>query len=267
MEYSIKDIIRDRRSVRTYSGEPLRSEDRSKLEEFINSLESPFGVPVEFRFLEGKKYGLTSPVLVGADLYLGAKVPRAEKSEIAFGYDFEKVVLYAQSLGIGTVWIAGTMNRPAFEKAMEVKENEVMHAITPIGYTADKMSVRESVMRRGVKADERLPFETLFFRESFSSPLTQDDAGKLLDALMMVRLAPSAVNKQPWRVVVCGDTVHFYKKGSRGMAEIQKVDIGIAIAHLVLTLSESGVSGEFVDCDPKLEHGDDTEYIISYVIG
>ena len=51
--------------------------------------------------------------------------------------------------------------------------------------------------------------------------------------LETVRLAPSAANRQPWRVVCTADGVHFYKKGSRGMDaggwDIQKVDMGIAL--------------------------------------
>ena len=41
------------------------------------------------------------------------------------------------------------------------------------------------------------------------------------------RLAPSAVNSQPWYFTHHGDTIHMYcsKKGSR-------LDIGIALAHL-----------------------------------
>ena len=52
METSVKDIIRQRKSVRTFSGETLRSEDRQELDEFLKALDNPFGIPVEFRFLE-----------------------------------------------------------------------------------------------------------------------------------------------------------------------------------------------------------------------
>ncbi|MCH5344185.1 MAG: nitroreductase [Acetatifactor sp.] len=269
MEYSAKSVIRKRRSVRTYSGETLREEDRLKLEEYIKTLKNPFDVQIEFRFLDAKQYGLSSPVILGTDLYLGAKVPHVPNSEIAFGYDFEQFVLYAWSLGIGTVWLAGTLNRSAFEKAMEVKDTEYMPAVTPIGYPAEKMSVRESLMRKGVKADERLPFETLFFKDSFSAPLTADDAGRFREALEMVRLAPSAVNKQPWRAVVCGDTVHFYEKKTKALSQnatsdLQKVDVGIALLHFALTIEEDGMKGRFLADDPKLKQEEDVGYIISY---
>jgi len=82
-----------------------------------------------------------------------------------------------------------------------LKEDEVMPAVTPIGYAADKRSIRESMMRKGMKSDSRLPFEELFFHGSFQNPLNESDAGIWQLPLEMVRLAPSATNKQPWRVV------------------------------------------------------------------
>lgn len=46
-------------------------------------------------------------------------------TSLAFGYSFESFMLYAQSLGFGTAWFGGTMNRPAVGNAMELGENPV----------------------------------------------------------------------------------------------------------------------------------------------
>lgn len=269
MENSMKDVIRNRKSVRTFDGEALRTEDRQKLEEYVKTLENPFGIPVEFRFLDAKEHDLSSPVVVGTDLYVAAKMNRAAQSEIAFGYSFEKFCLYAASIGVGTVMLAATISRKTFEKAMEVKENEVMPVASPIGYPAEKRSVRETMMRKGMKADERLPFDTLFFEGDFSQDLPQERAGQFRDALEMVRLAPSATNKQPWRAVVCGDKVHFYEKktmADNSIGDIQKVDVGIALAHFELALTEDGIDGCFATEDPGLKTDDSTEYIVTYEV-
>lgn len=267
MEKSIKDIIRARRSVRTFEEESILSEDvKQKITEFIAAIDNPFGVSIEFRLFNADEHDLKSTVIVGADYYVAAKVARVPQFEIAFGYSFEKFCLFAESIGLGTVMLAATISRSTFEKAMELKDNEVMPLASPIGYTCSKMSLRERIMRKTISADKRLPFETLFFNGSFDKPLSEDDAGKVKDALNMVRLAPSAVNKQPWRAVVCNDMVHFYEKRNSGMenelGDIQKVDMGIALAHFHLTAKEDGLNGEFVAKNPKLS--DDLEYIISY---
>ena len=271
MDHSVKDIIRRRKSVRTFSGAALRKEDRQKLEQYLETLDNPFDVPVEFRFLDAKEHKLSSPVIVGTDLYIAAKVSRVPQSEIAYGYCFEKFCLYAESIGIGTVMLAATISRKAFEKAMEVRGAEVMPAASPVGYPAEKRSVRETLMRKGVKADERLPFHELFFEGSFACSLIPEHAGQFRDALEMVRLAPSAGNKQPWRAVVCEDRVHFYEKKTKSLSEnplgdIQKVDLGIALAHFDLTLKETGTGGRFVAADPCFKLDDLMEYIVTYEV-
>jgi len=108
------------------------------------------------------------------------------------------------------------MDRAAFEKTMELAEDEVMPCMSPLGYPAKKMSLRETMMRKGIKADERMAFEELFFDGSFASSLTKEKAGILCYPLEMVRLGPSAVNKQPWRIVIADHAAHFYLKRSKG---------------------------------------------------
>ena len=267
MIFSAKDMIRKRKSVRTFTGEPLKNEDRVALEQYIQSPTNPFDVPIDFRLLDVKEYGLSSPVIVGADLYLAAKVKRCKHYEIGFGYSFEHVCLYAESLGLGTVMLAASLSRAAFEKAMDVQEDEVLPVASPVGYPAQKKSIRESLMRKGLKADERIPFEQLFFDKQYGNQLTASSAGAYANALEMARWAPSAGNKQPWRAVVTGDTVHFYEEKSMkdsSLGDIQKVDVGIALAHFDLTMQEEGHNGRFVEADPGIGLPENVQYIISY---
>ena len=265
------ELVRHRRSVRTFDGNALKEEDEKNILAFAESLDNPFGLPITFRLLNAKENGLSSQVIVGTETYIAGKMSRAPHAEEAFGYSFEKLVLYIESLGIGTTWIAGTMNRQTFERVMEVGPDEVMPCVSPLGYPAGKMSMREQIMRKGIKADTRLPFEELFFDGSFDTPLTPGSAGTLADPLEMVRWAPSAVNKQPWRIVADGSTVHIYEKKSKGYVDgtgwdLQKIDIGIAMYHLALGLEEQGRTVRFSVNDPGLAAGPDTQYIISGMI-
>ena len=260
----VEKLVRERRSFRTFDGRELTAEDREKLCAFMETIENPYGLPVAFKFLEK----MNCPVVVGTELYIGAKLKEAPHMNEAFGYAFEKFVLYAQSLGIGTVWIGGTMDRAAFEKAMALGADEVMPCVSPLGYPAKKMSVRESMMRKGVKADVRLSFADIVYRNSFEQPLTPDRAGKLFLPLEMVRLAPSAVNKQPWRMVVMDDAVHFYLQRSKGFGggklDMQKTDMGIALCHFDLAAKELGYSTEFTIAEPNIPCKEEAEYIASY---
>ena len=261
---NMEKLVRERRSVRTFNGRVLTETDKEKLCAYMETIDNPYGLPIEFKLLP--KMGC--PVVVGTDMYIGAKMKDTPHLNEAFGYAFEKLVLYAQSLGIGTVWIGGTMDRGAFEKAMELSEDEVMPCVSPLGYPAKKMSVREKMMRKGVKADSRFLFEEIAFWNSFDTPLTADAAGKLFLPIETVRLAPSAVNKQPWRIVVADDVAHFYLQRSKnfggGRIDMQKIDMGIALCHFELTAKDQGFSTELVIEEPNIPCKDGMEYIASY---
>ncbi len=268
---NITKIIRERRSVRTFDGNEVNMDDINKLSSFMEKIENPYGIPIEFKFLDGKKQTLPCPVVSGTDLYVAAKSHRVPHMEEAFGYSFEMFVLYAWSIGIGTVWIGGTMDRPAFERAIVLEQNEKMPCVSPIGYTAGKKSVRENMMRKAIKADSRNPFEKIFFDSTFDVPLTKEAAGRLAEPLEMVRLAPSAVNKQPWRAILDKNGVHFYLKRTKGfvseaVGDMQKIDLGIALCHFALAAEENNINIRFSVSDPGIAADADIEYIASYLL-
>ncbi|MCH5347705.1 MAG: nitroreductase family protein [Oscillospiraceae bacterium] len=268
---NIEELVRNRRSVRTFDGKEISPEDMEKLTTFMSDLKNPYGIPVICRLLDAKQQKLSCPVVSGTDLYLGVKAKRVPNADVAVGYSLEMLVLYAQSIGIGTVWVGGTMDRAAFERAMELDADEMMPCMSPLGYPSKKMSIKESMMRKGVKADSRNSFETMFFDGDLNTPLTPEKAGKLEYPLEMVRWAPSAVNKQPWRIVVNQNDVHFYLKHSRGFGskssgDMQKVDMGIALCHFSLAAEERGLNIKFCISDPEISTEADTEYIATYTI-
>lgn len=88
-----------------------------------------------------------------------------------------------------------------------------------------------------------------------------------LDYVMeCVRFAPSAVNKQPWRLVVSGNKVHFYLKPDKGfvsdsVGDMQKIDMGIAICHFCLAAAEKGMETKLEIADPGLETAAGKAYI------
>ncbi len=218
--------------------------------------------------LDAKEKNLSSPVLTGETMYVAGKVAKRDFADVAFGFSFEKLVLYAWSLGIGTTWIGGTMKREAFEQAAGLSDGEMMPCISPLGYPAKKRSVREILMRKGVSADTRLPAEKLFFNASWEAPLPAATQEELRDLMEMVRWAPSAVNKQPWRIIVADGVLHFYKKQDKGFVsektgDLQKIDVGIALCHAVMGLEAQGKTAEVVVRNPGISVPDGGTYIAS----
>ncbi len=260
------EISRTRKSFRTFDEKPLSDEHKNNISEYIKNIPNPFDIPVEFVLLDAKEYGLSSPVLTGESLYVAGKVAKKPYADVAFGYSFEKLVLYAWTLGVGTVWIGGTMKRDLFEKAAGLKDGEMMPCVSPLGYPAKKMSLKETMMRKGIGADSRMSGDKLFFSNEWGHALTPSD--DMADILETVRWAPSAVNKQPWRIVYKDGLYHFYEKKDRGYAgdatgDLQKIDVGIALCHFMMGAEERGMKPEVLVDDPKIEVPGDVEYIVS----
>ena len=249
-------IIKTRKSVRTFDGQKITDEDKEKLLNYAKTIENPYNISVEFLILDSEKYNLSSPVIEGEDTYIAAKVAKVDHCEEAYGYSFEKMILYAWSQGIGTTWVGGTLDRPLFEKAAATRDNEYMMIVTPIGYPSKTQSKVDRALRESVKGDERLPVSNLFYEHDFSTPLDHIE-----DCLDAVRWAPSAANRQPWRIVKDDNNYHFFLKHTMGYSsgvgwDVQKIDMGIAICHFLCVKN-----GNLVFDEPEIETDEYTEYI------
>ncbi|MCR5558276.1 MAG: nitroreductase family protein [Butyrivibrio sp.] len=264
------ELVKSRRSVRTFDGQALDNTVVEDLKSFAQSIVNPYGIPVRFEFLDADEHKLSSPVLAGEKLYVSAVVAKGEHAEEAYGYAFEALLMHAHEMGLGTVWIGGTMPRDKFENATGLADGEVMPCVSPLGKEAKKMSVKEALMRKGVKADSRFDFEELFFVGDFGTAMTPGKAMEagLRDALESVRLAPSAVNKQPWRVVIGDRVAHFYEKHDKGYItpdyDLQKIDIGIAMYHFEQELLAEGRTPKCEISDPGILVPADVDYVASF---
>lgn len=196
-------IIKTRKSVRTFNDEKLSKYDIEDISSFANGIRNPYDIPVEFTILNSEEYGLSSPVIEGEEYYIIAKVPKAEHCEEAFGYSFEEMVLYAWSLGIGTTWIGGTLNREIFENAVGVGDDEYMMIVSPLGYPSDNHSKVDKNLREMVKGDERFPYHELFFEEDFNTSL--ESVEDCLEAVVGHRQRPTGnhgVLSNPARIII-----------------------------------------------------------------
>lgn len=272
----IIETIEKRQSVRTYKKDKLSIEDREKIMQYMDNLTNPFENNVKMHIVDkdidinGEKLG-TYGIIKGASTFIGVSIPNTKLSPLAAGYEFENLILYATNMGLGTVWMAATFNRHNFSKAMNVNPEYLFVAISPLGYPAEKRSIKESIMRSTMKSSSRKPWESLFYNEDFSTPLTKNESGEYALPLDMLRLAPSAKNEQPWRVQKCGDVYNFYitypSDISIEEAIIKKVDLGIGLAHFHQTVMDQGLKGYFKEIpqqEDKLPK--DTYYVISWCV-
>jgi len=276
INFPIEEAVRKRYSVRNYNNQEIEETKRKAIEVFVYSLDNPFGKRVNFYFLDNKvlknteKLG-TYGVIKGATQYIGTTIKLEPMALEALGYEFETVILYLAHIGIGTCWLGGTFDRKGFANAMNIGEDEIFPIISPYGYAAEKKHIKEIAMRKLIKADHRKEWEQLFYKHDFQSPLFKKEAGDLEFPLEMLRLAPSASNKQPWRVLVKDNVCHFYEYKSPGYSavfsyDIQRVDMGIAAAHFDFAVKEKKLIGHFeTKCQPELKSPDNMEYVFSWI--
>jgi nitroreductase len=178
----------------------------------------------------------------GASTYLALIVEEGRLSEEGAAYMFEQVVLYCTSLGLGTCWLGVSFNKNTFIKQLNLKSGEKLRIVSPVGYASEKRHLSLFVLFGSPKSYKRKPFTANFFHHQFDTPLTEENAGIYAQPLEMVRLAPSANNKQSWRVVLEGETLHFYKSSSYGF---DAVDLGIALCHFEQSCHELYIAGHF----------------------
>lgn len=282
----VTDIIRQRFSCRTYLDAPLAEETRGALETFLAGLErGPFGAPTRFQLAAATEEdrnalrGLgTYGFIRGATGFVLGVVGQGQRNLEDFGYCMEDAVLYATALDLGTCWLGGTFRKSRFAARIDPGEGEIMPCVTSVGYIEDQPGLVARLARRYAGSHGRLAWERLFFEGQFGVPLTSQGAGAYAEPLEMVRLGPSASNRQPWRVVKGDGAWHFYLKRTTGYgqgmgglfmaADLQRVDLGIALCHFERSAREAGLAGHWAVDEPRIQKpGELVEYTASWIEG
>ena len=264
---TIIETIQKRRSVRTYTGEPLREEHIAQIREYINQLEAPFGIKARIELIN--THANETPIKLGtygwiknACDYMALIFEEAPFAETAAACMFEQAILFCTGLGLGTCWIGGSFSRSDFKKQIHLNTNEKLRIVSPVGYAHDSRSFMEKyVVNAEKKHASRKSFGELFFDKNFNTPLTKINAGVFLTPLEMVRLAPSANNKQEWRVLIQDNALHFYKDP---YPMFDSIDMGIAICHFELSCKELGIEGKF-EILKDFPVNDKLKYVISWI--
>lgn len=263
---------------------PIADEKQDKLTQFLDALpQSPFGSRPRFGLVAAQEND--SQTLRGLGTYgfirnpagfvIGAISPGEYDLE-DYGYLLEMILLYATALHLGTCWLGGTFTKSRFAEIVQPAENETLPAIAALGEFAEKDQKRMGFISRMAGSHKRLDWGALFSNMLFAEPLYQNEAGAYAQVLEMVRIAPSASNKQPWRIVKHGDFWRLYLRRTAGysddplkrylgLADMQRIDMGIAMCHFELTAKELGLDGQWVvEEDLDKFPMPNREYIVSW---
>lgn len=282
MDYSrpIEEIIKTRFSCRLYDPTPLDPALAAEITSIAAQMDAgPLGntprfslaaaLPDDPQALKGLgTYGM----IQGASAYLIGAVKPADHFLEDFGYQLELLALKLTDLGLGTCWLGGTLTRSTFAERIQTHADEVVPCVLATGRIGNEWLARRNIVRV-MGGSRRQSWDELFFDGEYGRPLTQQAAGPYARPLEMVRLAPSASNKQPWRIIKDGARFHFYlrrtagkydpiKAAKSGMQDNQRVDMGIAMCHLELSARAAGLTGQWTVSPVETPAG---EYTITWV--
>jgi hypothetical protein len=272
--------IQTRKSCRNYGNRAIEPEKLTELRQFLaTNTNTPFGSKVRFLLLDfdeletGELKKLTTyGVIKGARQFMVGTVIKQSKAMEDYGYCMEKNILKATSMGLGTCLLGGTFKRSGFAGKINLGEGELLPVISPVGYAGEKRSAVDRLFRFVAASDRRKPRHELFYLHDMGTGLDQENSGGFDTPLECVRIAPSASNKQPWRIIKGRDqdSFHFYLKRTPGYEhmvkgiKLQNVDMGIAMCHFELSARELGLKGDWHANDPQIKSGG-MEYVVSWM--
>jgi nitroreductase len=266
------EAIEKRKSVRNYTGEPLRKEHIIQITDYIAGLKAPFDAPpVRIQLIHARQE--TGRIKLGTYGFIGGasdfltlvyeKDSLFPLMEEAAAYVFEQVILFCTGLGLGTCWLGGSFSRKDFSEPIQLKPDETLRIVSPVGDINSKTRFAEILIGSKGKHLSRKPFESLFFHNDFKTSLSKEAAGIYRKPLEMVRIAPSANNQQPWRIILGENCLHFYRHLSK--IGFTAIDLGIALCHFEQTCKELSITGKFKVLDNMAPEKKGEKYVISWI--
>ena len=216
---NLEETIYKRRSIRKYDDDPLEQETLDEIREFIGDI-PVLNPDIKWSYeIVGPKNVKTLMRWKAPHYLLIFSEPKQNYLQ-NIGFIFQQVDLFLQSKGIGACWI-GAGSPKNYENPNPEHEFVIMLAFgNPVGelYRNKDQFKRKNLDEISDIADERL---------------------------IPARLAPSAANSQTWYFKHNDDgSYDIYRNRRRlnlnsRMVNWNKIDIGIALAHLYISNSDT----------------------------
>ena len=225
----LKDMIYCRKSVRSYTGEPVGEEMLAKIREFAASAKPLFpGIQTRCEIVSRDQ---VKTIMPWATPQLIAVFSQKKEGYLEnAGFVFQQVEMYLQGIGLGACWLG----LGKFRKS-EIPQAEGMEFVIFIAFgSPDEPQFRNSAAE---------------FRRKALSEITDREDPRLECA----RLAPSSTNSQPWYFTHEENVIHAYccEAGflrHKFLGNMNRIDMGIALAHIYL---ENIDTFRFFETKPK----------------
>lgn len=205
---TLNEMIYHRKSCRQFAGKPIDAEEIEKILSFEPTPLYP-EIKVRMDIVGRDKVRCICPWTTPQLITIYSEEAEGYLENI--GFLFQQMDLYLQTLGLGVCWLGMGRLNPKTTQQVEGMKFVIMLAF---GYP------KGDQLRHDLKGFKRKSMEQI-----------TDKADSRLEP---ARLAPSAVNSQPWFFTHEGEAIHVYcsRKGNR-------LDTGIALAHLYVANEET----------------------------
>ena len=167
----------------------------------------------------------------------------AEFCDQHVGYVGEAAILEATVLGLDTCWVGGFFSAARTAQLVDLAPGERVFAVSPVGHAVGGLAFGERGMRRMAGSHARKTVAEI-----------APGAGSggwpewAVAAVETARLAPSAINRQPWRFRFdAGALVIARDNGIEFPRVSKRLDCGIAMLHAELGARATGAHGAWRD--------------------
>lgn len=216
---SLRKIMEERHSVRSYEDRPIEGEVKEELVSFIDECNSTGGLHIQLVTDEPQAFGgfmAHYGKFSGVKNYIalvGRKGPHLEEK---CGYYGESIVLKAQQLGLNTCWVAQTYSK--VKGAYEAAADEKLCCVIAIGYgTTQGVPHKVKSIDALCKVEGQMPE---WFRKGMEA----------------AQLAPTALNQQKFMFSLKENRV----SAKAGIGFYTKIDLGIAKYHFEIEAGNCG---------------------------
>lgn len=207
---TIQEAISARHSVRAYKTDPIPQQIRTQLDDFAQKCSEEGNVHIFIRYDDPE--GFDSRLahyghFRNVNNYIVLAGTKNSDFDLRCGYYGEKLVLYAQQLGLNTCWTALTFNKRRVKEILA--DGESLCMVIALGY-----GETQGVPHKGKTIADVLDGENApdWFAEGVRAAL----------------LAPTAVNQQKFRFFYRNGEVHLK---SKGFGTYLQTDLGIVKYH------------------------------------
>ena len=217
LEVDIYDTIFKRKSIRKYDNSPLDGEVLNRISEELNNLTPLYDdIKTDLKIISGNDVKLRS--MKQAPHYLAIFSENKEGYLTNLGFMLQKMDLLFSASGIGSCW----QGIPT-PKSHVIKSSDLKFII---------------LIAFGMPTEPLHRVDTSEFKRKSLEKITDiEDANELMEP---VRLAPSAINNQPWFFTGTKDMIHACSNKPNFLKGVFvnkyiPIDVGIAIYHLMVS--------------------------------